>query len=254
MAELPFFPMAIDAYWADTKHLTDAEHGRYHLILYELWRAPNRRLPNDDAWLARRFARSVERVVEELRPLISEFCQSDGNWITQTRVTKEFLRAQKVTKQRREAAKSRWNKDKDKSERISGHGASRIAAAHEPTPTLTPTVKEKESKKESPPASQVPPKGGELELPGMDKPARADRGTKIDPGWKPSEDLRQFAKSLGLDPDAVTAEFVDYWKGIPGAKGRKSDWPGTFRNRCRAKAEYRGHGLAASSSTRADWN
>lgn len=139
MAELPFFPMAIDAYLADTRHLDDAEHGRYHLILYELWRSPNQRLPNDDEWLARRFSRSVDRVATELRPLMKEFCDCDGNWITQKRLSREFLRARKVTKQRSDAAKALWRKKKQASERIREDTQPRINSADEPTPTLTPT-------------------------------------------------------------------------------------------------------------------
>jgi uncharacterized protein YdaU (DUF1376 family) len=130
MAELPFFPMAIDAYLADTRHLDDAEHGRYHLILYELWRSPSQRLPNEDEWLARRFSRSVDRVVTELRPLIKEFCDCDGNWITQKRLSREFLRARKVTKQRSDAAKSLWRKKKQTSERICEGEHPRIHSAY----------------------------------------------------------------------------------------------------------------------------
>lgn len=144
MAELPFFPLAIDAYLADCSHLEDAEHGRYLLILMELWRAPRQRLPNDDAWLARRFRRSVERVQTELRPLIAEFCQCDGNWITQKRLSKEHARARGVTKQRSDAAKSLWRKKKAESERISGEDTARIHSADEPTPTPTPTPTKKE--------------------------------------------------------------------------------------------------------------
>lgn len=35
--------------------------------------------------------------------------------------------------------------------------------------------------------------------------------------------------------DAITAEFVDYWRGVPGAKGAKLDWEATWRNRMRTK-------------------
>jgi len=36
-----------------------------------------------------------------------------------------------------------------------------------------------------------------------------------------------------VDLKAALDEFVDYWHGVPGAKGRKLDWPATFRNRLR---------------------
>lgn len=40
-----------------------------------------------------------------------------------------------------------------------------------------------------------------------------------------------------LDGDAITAEFVDYWRGVPGAKGTKTDWIATWRNQVRRVAE-----------------
>jgi hypothetical protein len=33
-----------------------------------------------------------------------------------------------------------------------------------------------------------------------------------------------------LDANAVRDKFRDYWCGVPGAKGRKLDWPATWRN------------------------
>lgn len=44
MAELPFLPLAVESYLADCGHLSDAEHGRYLLLLMELWRSPNCRI------------------------------------------------------------------------------------------------------------------------------------------------------------------------------------------------------------------
>ncbi len=134
MAEMPFFPLATDAFLADTDHLSDEETGRYVRLLIALWRAPQQRLPNDDAWLARKFKRTPEEVAAELRPLIVEFCQSDGNWITQKRITKEYKRATKAVNQRRDAANSRWLKEKQTSERIAASYGSRNA----PTPIPTP--------------------------------------------------------------------------------------------------------------------
>lgn len=137
MTALPFFPLATDAFLADTDHLDDAERGRYVSILIALWRAPKQRLPNDDAWLAKKFRRDVERVLSDLRPLIVEFCQCDGNWITQKRLSKEFARASKAVAQRRDAANARWLKQKLESERIAGSYRGRIASTLIPTPTLS---------------------------------------------------------------------------------------------------------------------
>lgn len=40
-----------------------------------------------------------------------------------------------------------------------------------------------------------------------------------------------------LDGEAITAEFVDYWRGVPGAKGTKLDWIATWRNQIRRAAD-----------------
>lgn len=136
MAEMPFFPLATDAFLADTDHLTDEECGRYMRLLIALWRAPQQRLPNDDKWLAKKFRRTVESVQSELRPLIVEFCQNDGNWITQKRISKEFKRAAKQVKQRRDAANARWAKEKEESGRNANTGDGRNAPRLIPTPTL----------------------------------------------------------------------------------------------------------------------
>lgn len=139
VAELPFFPLATDAYLADCAHLSDAEHGRYLLLLMALWRAPNQRLPNDNEWLARRFNRTVEAFREGFTSIIEEFCQVDGNWITQKRLTKEFRRARKSVKQRSDAAKARWRKQKEGCERTTDTDSVRTALTPTLRPTSTPT-------------------------------------------------------------------------------------------------------------------
>jgi hypothetical protein len=59
------------------------------------------------------------------------------------------------------------------------------------------------------------------------------RGTRLSANWQPSADERGFAADLGIDPDATADAFRDYWVAVPGAKGRKLDWPATWRGWCR---------------------
>lgn len=112
MAEFPALPLWTDAYLADCSHLSDAEHGRYLLLLITIWRAPQCRIPNDDTWLARKFGRDLFGVQSEIRPLIREFCDCTGNWITQKRLEKErdFLTNQSEKQGRRGAR--RWDTDR----------------------------------------------------------------------------------------------------------------------------------------------
>ena len=131
MAEFPALPLWTDAYLAECAHLTDEEHGRYLLLLIAMWRSAECRLPNDDEWLARRFRRAAEDIRAQFRPLIREFCQTTGNWITQKRLTREMEYVRSKSKQRSEAAKSRWNKDKDRC----GSNAAPHQSRNAPTPT-----------------------------------------------------------------------------------------------------------------------
>ena len=112
MAEFPALPLFTDSYLADTSHLLDAEHGRYLLMLFHLWRMPLCRFPNDDAWLARKFNRSAEAFVSEWKPLMQEFMHNDGNWWTQKRMQKVRFHVSKVRVKKRDAAKAAWEKRK----------------------------------------------------------------------------------------------------------------------------------------------
>lgn len=59
MAEFPVLPFFTDAYLADTRHLTAAQHGAYLLLLMTAWRSTDCRLPDDDNFLARAAAMDI---------------------------------------------------------------------------------------------------------------------------------------------------------------------------------------------------
>lgn len=78
-----------------------------------------------------------------------------------------------------------------------------------------------------------------------------ERATRLDPNFRPSQDLIAFAEGLGLDNDEVWPEFRDYWIAVPGARGRKLDWEATYRNRCRELAGRRANRPQSVRSARA---
>jgi DnaT-like ssDNA binding protein len=64
-------------------------------------------------------------------------------------------------------------------------------------------------------------------------------GSRLPDEWVPSNALCDFARGLGFGERAIdeaVAEFRDYWRGVPGQRGRKLDWDATFRNRLRETA------------------
>jgi hypothetical protein len=59
------------------------------------------------------------------------------------------------------------------------------------------------------------------------------RGTRLLSGARISDENRAVAIDEGCPPgrvDSVWTEFVDYWSDIPGQRGLKLSWTGTWRN------------------------
>lgn len=76
------------------------------------------------------------------------------------------------------------------------------------------------------------------------------RGTRLAEDFSLSPDLRLWAESNAthVDLDLALAEFQDYWRGVPGQRGRKCDWAATFKNRLRELEGRKGNGSNKSSN------
>lgn len=71
------------------------------------------------------------------------------------------------------------------------------------------------------------------------------RGARLAADATLSDDDREFAVQLGVEPLQAWAEFKDYWIAVPGQRGTKLDWSATWRNRVRELAgrrKVRGNG------------
>lgn len=69
------------------------------------------------------------------------------------------------------------------------------------------------------------------------------RGSRLPDDWFPSVSDIEWAD--GFTPQTLRTEadkFRDYWRAVPGAKGRKLDWNATWRNWIRRAAETSSHG------------
>ena len=79
---------------------------------------------------------------------------------------------------------------------------------------------------------QTPPLDNLIAAP---KKSKAVTGSRLDPDWQPDDDLMAWTRVTfpQTTPERIAAEletFHDYWAGAPGQKGRKADWPATWRN------------------------
>ena len=75
------------------------------------------------------------------------------------------------------------------------------------------------------------------------KPKSRDAtATRLPSDWKPDEVSLAFcqAERPDLQVESVAARFRDYWTGVPGTKGRKLDWPATWRNWVRSENAPKG--------------
>lgn len=80
------------------------------------------------------------------------------------------------------------------------------------------------------------------------------KGSRLLSGARVSDIQRQAAIECGCPPDMVDrvwSEFVDYWSDVPGQKGLKLDWLGTWRNNVRRRFE-RGNNGNGFNGHRAD--
>lgn len=123
MAAVPFMPLYVSEYLADTPHLSGAGHGAYLLLIMGYWQR-GEALPDDERKLAR-IARMTPAEWAEVRDDVAEFFEvADGLW-KHGRVEHELSRAQAKLEQARNAgiasAQRRFNGRSTGAEREFNH-------------------------------------------------------------------------------------------------------------------------------------
>jgi uncharacterized protein YdaU (DUF1376 family) len=103
MSELPFIPLYISDYLADTTHLTPEEHGAYMLLILVMWKSDGK-LENDDAKLSR-IVRLTPSKWRRIKPTIMSFFVIENGFISKNRMTKDIEKAKNLVNKRSEAGK-----------------------------------------------------------------------------------------------------------------------------------------------------
>lgn len=195
---VPYVPLYVVDYEADTSHLTIEEDGAYWRLLRLCWRTPNCSVPNDRKWIQRRLRVTDEVYDRSVQPVIDEFFKVKAGRLFQSRLLKEWQLANEKSKIRSEAGKKGGrprkvleNKEKDKS--------NALVLPKQPEPEPEPIKKEKTIK----------------------------RKTVIPDDWIPNEDCIKYAVDRGIERiEDETAKFIDYHS----AKARPSaDWNASWR-------------------------
>jgi uncharacterized protein YdaU (DUF1376 family) len=104
VAAIPFMPLYVSDYLADTSHLSTVEHGAYLLLIMTYWQRAEA-LPDDDKKLAR-IARMTPTEWSEARAEIADlFDIAEGSW-RHSRIEQELGRARAKLEAARNAGKA----------------------------------------------------------------------------------------------------------------------------------------------------
>jgi uncharacterized protein YdaU (DUF1376 family) len=202
MAEFSGLTIWTDDYLADTRGLTQAEHGAYFLLLQTAWRSRDCALPDDDRVLAR-YAGCDLRVWKKQRANVLERFWSqlaDGRW-----VQKRLLEERELVRKRADAARGNARKRWDANPLKPNGGGDAPASRPHVQPDMPPECSLDSDKdlKESPhtPRDRGAP---ELEDPEPHDP-EADHDPEHDPDQPPADVIELD------DGNAVFREIRDRW-------------------------------------------
>lgn len=196
MAALPYMPLYVADYLADTAHLTALEHGVYLLLIMNYWQR-GKALPADDERLSR-IARVSVSEWKQVRPALSEFfAHEDGSWV-HDRVEHELAKVhEKSTKARAAGQRSAAVRSNVRSTDVQQTFNGRSTDA-EQTFNHTDTDTDTERKKEISQPSVARP-----------KPVRTPKPRKAYP-----DDFEAFWKAYPTDANQSKAEALTAWQRL----------------------------------------
>lgn len=248
-----------DEWIAGTRELTLDERGAYWDVCALMY-SRGGPIADDEAWIAKALTCHVRtwRTIRT-RLIAKGKLQAVDGMLFNGRTIREIERAESRLRNSREAAESsarerRLRAEERSTERreepdnepdlrnfngIAEAGASesnRAITNHQPSTTNQEDITQAESVERGALAEGSPP-------------AKRDaKGERLPEGWRPEDDLRQWTissirdASSGVSAGHELERFRDYWRAQPGAKGRKTDWPATWRNWIRRAIEQEGKG------------
>lgn len=136
MSKAPAMPFFVDAYLADTSHLTLEEHGAYVMLLMAMWRRDGT-IPDDDKDNARILGVSRRKwlvIKERLLPFLEVYGPPNGRLLSQKRLQKEWNSCAEYRAKQREKAVVGVEVRRKHSQQLSfGHGLTHGATQSTPT-------------------------------------------------------------------------------------------------------------------------
>lgn len=204
MAEFPALPLFTDAYMADTRHLSAAQHGAYLLLLMTAWRLPDCQLPNDDKFLSRCASMDL-RTWKANREVVMAFWNLDPNTqkFRQERLLDERKYVDDMKSKNSKAGKASALKRKNR-----GSTTVKPKPNQDPTPIPTPIIEIDKSISELAPHIM---------------PFAAD----IPHEWK-AEAMAEMGWPENVTND-IWANFREYWRNGKGKNTKRNEWSASWR-------------------------
>jgi uncharacterized protein YdaU (DUF1376 family) len=228
-----YYSHHIGDYLTDTAHLSILEDGAYRRLM-DRYYSTETPINSDETALFRVLrARSPEEQ-EAVRVVLEEFFDlTEAGW-THKRCDAEIEAFRAKSGKAAEAANKRWSKPSDAS--------------------AMPTHSERNA--DAMPTKNQEPRTNNQE-PTKSRTGATQRASRLPADWTPTAEDISFCKAerQDLDPHETGKRFADYWHAVGDAKGRKLDWPATWRNWVRnekqqARASPAGYESAKDRSRR----
>lgn len=227
---LPYFPLYVDDFEADTAHLTIEEDGAYNRLLRLCWRTPGCSVPDDPKWIMRKMRVSADDFYRVVEPLIDEYFTRGVGRVFSARLQLEYEKVGAYHKQKSDAGKASAKSKALKRNKTGPNGVDVPLQQPEPEPEPYPDIEKREAN-----ASQK------------------KRGARLADDWVLPRDWGDWAIAEGWSESTVRLEaekFRDYWHSKPGKDGTKLDWKATWRNWMRNSKSGKGNIYGKSSNSK----
>lgn len=214
---IPYFPLYVVDYEADTTHLSMEEDGCYMRLLRLCWRTPGCSIPNDPAWIMRRLRVDADTYDRVVSVVISEFFKVEKGRVFSPRLSQEHETITATYEKRKAAGKKGGRPAKSlKSNETDERRAK--AGPKQPEPEPEPYIPVGTDK---PPDEILNPAklafdGGVALLVRSGKSANAARG--IVGMWRKSHTDAQIIEALGACQRAGAVEPVSWITAALGSR------------------------------------